>query len=66
MSLSFSSPSRCLLGYHLTSIKLDQHSRICLQVFHWNGKSEIVEEQKLELKMVQFNKWQSADLLPPC
>lgn len=56
-------PRSSFRGNNFASVKLDQHRGVRLQVFHWDGKSKVVEEKELELQVIEFNKWQTPNLL---
>ena len=51
-----------LLGYDLTCVKFDEHRAVGLDFLHWYGQSEVVQKEKLEFEVVEFWKWQAANL----
>lgn len=57
---------RSLLPDNLSGVKFHKHSRIRLQVFDGNGKSEIVQDQELNLEVIKFCQRQTADLDGEC
>lgn len=44
-----------LLRHDLPGIKLDEHRPIRLQLLHWYRQPKIIQEEKLQFQMVQFN-----------
>jgi hypothetical protein len=53
---SFSGSCRArALHNNVSHIKLDKHGRICLEVLDRDSKSEVVEEKKLELEVVELS-----------
>lgn len=63
---SLAGPCRPRLGSdHLPRIKLNKHGRVGLEVLHWDGEAEIVEEEKLKFEVVQLGKRKPSDLFTP-
>jgi hypothetical protein len=51
-----------LLRNNLSSIKLDQHRSIRLQLLNRNRETKIVEKQKLQLEVVELSKRKTTNL----
>lgn len=49
-------------SHHFSGVEFNEHRGVCLQLFHWNGKSEVVEHQKLEFQVVQLRQRKSTNL----
>lgn len=51
-----------LLRDDLSSVELDKHRSVGFQFFHRNRQTEIVQQQELQLKVVEFNQRKSPHL----
>jgi hypothetical protein len=51
-----------LLRNNLSSVKLDQHRSIRLQLLNRNRETKIVEKQKLQLEVVELSKRKTTNL----
>jgi hypothetical protein len=54
--------SLLLLSNHFSCIELDQHSPVCFKLLNGYRKPKIVEEKKLKLKVIEFDKRKSSNL----
>lgn len=48
---------RLLLRYDFASVELDEHGPVGFNLLDGHRKSEVVEQQKLQLEMVEFGQW---------
>ena len=46
---------RLLLGDDFAGVKLNEHGAVRVELFDGYGEAEVVEEEKLELEMVEFD-----------
>jgi hypothetical protein len=51
-----------LLGHDFASVEFDKPGAICFQLLDRDTKPEVVQDQELQLKMIELNQWQTADL----
>lgn len=49
-------------SHDFSGVKFNKHRGVCLQLFHWNSKSEVVEHQELEFQVVQLRQGESTNL----
>ena len=59
---NLSSPRPSFRSHDLPGVELDQHRGVRLQVFHWYGESKVVKKEELQFEVVEFDKWEAADL----
>lgn len=56
-------PCPYILRNDLARVKLHQHGRVRLEVFHGHSEAKVVEDEKLDLEVVELGKGKSSDLL---
>lgn len=52
-----------MLSNNFSSVELDEHGSICLEVLDRNGEAEVVQKKELELQVVELCQRKAADLL---